>query len=63
MYMYTKQRHTKWIVFFDPDAIVVGRLLSEKLLVAGLQGNTIVSDKKPYEYTDNELEELVNGIL
>jgi DNA primase len=63
MYMYSRQRNTKWIVFFDPDAIVVGRLLSEKLLVAGLQGNTIVSNKKPYEYTDDELEELVNGIL
>ena len=63
MYVTAQIYHTKWIVYLDPDAQVISRLITDKMLQYGLNGNTILSDKKPYENTDEELEDLANDIL
>ena len=54
---------TKWLLYLDPDAHVISRLLSEKMIQYGLDGKTIMSNKKPYEQLDEDLEELANDML
>ena len=63
MYMLSKINDTKWIIYFDPDAHVVSRIIADKLLSCGLNGSTIMSDRKPYEETDEELLSLVEEVL
>ena len=63
MYMLSKANQTKWIVYFDPDAHIISRLIADKLMNSGLKGATIMSNSKPYEETDEELLSMVEEVL
>lgn len=63
MYMLSRAHDTKWIIYFDPDAHVISRLIADKLMNSGLRGATIMSDSKPYEETDESLLSMVEEVL
>jgi DNA primase len=59
----SKLRNTTFIVYFDPDAKVITKLISDKMRAYGLRTVEIYPKLKPYEYTDNELESQINEVL
>lgn len=59
----SKLRNTTFIIYFDPDAKVITKLISDKMRAYGLRTVEIYPKLKPYEYTDSELESQINEVL
>ena len=59
----SKLRNTTFIIYFDPDAKVITKLISDKMRAYGLRTVEIYPELKPYEYTDSELESQINEVL
>jgi DNA primase len=54
---------TKWCVFFDPDAHIISRLIGSKMRAYGLQTKEILPELKPYEYSDDELLNIIEEVF
>ena len=61
--MLSKMAKTTFIIYFDPDAKVITKLISDKMRAYGLRTVEIYPELKPYEYTDDELETQINEVL
>ena len=61
--MLSKMAKTTFIIYFDPDAKVITKLISDKMRAYGLRTVEIYPELKPYEYTDDELESQINEVL
>ena len=59
----SRRYNTTWIIYFDPDAKVISKLLSTKLRGYGMKTVEMYTERKPYEYTDDDLESMTNEVL
>jgi hypothetical protein len=59
----SRQFSTTWVLYFDPDAKVISKLLATKLSGYGIRVVEICTALKPYEYSDDDLESLINEVL
>ena len=59
----SRNMDTTWIIYFDPDAEIITKLVADRMKAYGLKVIEYYSDCKPYEYTDIQLEEMINEVL
>jgi|LUML01.1.fsa_nt_gb hypothetical protein len=63
LFLLSKMNHTTWIIYLDPDAKVITSLMADRMRAYGLTVIEYFSEKKPYEYTDSELEDMINEVI